>query len=215
MDRIHAILARLEDSYPSIGTALRHANPFQLLVATILSAQSTDVLVNRVTPELFRQFPSPESLARAPIEEIEARIASVNFFRNKARHLKETAAEIVSRYHGHVPETMEELVTLPGVARKTANVVLSQAFGKNVGVVVDTHVARISRRLGLTKETNPVKIERDLMKAIPGNHWKAFTSRIILHGRSVCKAARPLCNACVLETLCPSAHRVEKKPARS
>jgi endonuclease-3 len=211
MKKIDEILRKLEKLYPSTRTALRHTNPFQLLIATILSAQSTDILVNRVTPALFKKFPSPDRLANATIEEIESLISSVNFFHNKARYLQQSSQQIVSRHKGVVPNTMEELTALSGVARKTANVVLSQAFNINIGVVVDTHVARISRRLGLTKEVKPTSIEQDLMKIIPQDQWKAFSSRIILHGRSVCKAINPLCGKCALKRMCPYAHLQKKE----
>ncbi len=174
-------------------------------MATILSAQCTDERVNKVTPELFRRHPTAEHYARATQESIEELIRSTGFFRNKPKSIRGAATRLVEHFGGKVPETMDELLTLPGVARKTANVVLGNAYGKASGVVVDTHVARITRRLGLTKETHPVKIERDLMALLPSQHWVMWSHRLIHHGRKICIARSPRCASCVVADLCPSA----------
>jgi len=204
MAEIKKILSLLKRAYPETKTALHFQNPFQLLVATILSAQATDVQVNKITPSLFKKFKTPDDFARAPVEEIAKHISSINFYNNKARSIKKASEKIVKEFGGKVPDTMEELLSLPGVARKTANVVLNQAFGKNEGIVVDTHVKRVSFRLGLTKNTDPVKIEQDLMKIIPQKDWGDFSFRLVQHGRKICKAKNPLCNECILLPLCPS-----------
>jgi len=184
---------------------LDHENAYQLLVATILAAQSTDKLINTVTPALFAKYPDPTALAQADQAELEPMIFSTGFFRMKAKHLIGMAQRIVEKYGGEVPDTMEELVDLPGVARKTANVVLGSALGKNEGVVVDTHVSRVAPRLGLTKHTDPIKIEQDLMQLVPRDQWSIFAHRLIWHGRRVCFATNPDCEHCVLAPLCPSA----------
>ncbi len=194
----------LEKQYPETKTALKFETPFQLLVATILSAQTTDVQVNKITPQLFKTFPDPQDFANAQIKDIEKHISSINFYRNKAKNIKLASEKIMAEYNGVVPQTMEELIKLPGVARKTANVVLNQAFGKNEGIVVDTHVKRVSQRLGLTKNTDPVKIEFDLMKIIPQKQWGSFSFRIVQHGRKICMAKTPLCNNCCLLKFCPT-----------
>jgi len=194
----------LEKQYPETKTALKFETPFQLLVATILSAQTTDVQVNKITPQLFKTFPAPQDFANAQIKDIEKHISSINFYRNKAKNIKLASEKIMAEYNGVVPQTMEELIKLPGVARKTANVVLNQAFGKNEGIVVDTHVKRVSQRLGLTKNTDPVKIEFDLMKIIPQKQWGSFSFRIVQHGRKICMAKTPLCNNCCLLKFCPT-----------
>jgi endonuclease-3 len=199
------LLQRLERAYPEACCALEHRSPLELLVATILSAQCTDARVNLVTPELFRRYPTAADYARAPRAELEEAIRSTGFFRNKARSLQGLGAALVERHGGVVPDTMAELVALPGVGRKTANVVLGNAFGKNEGVVVDTHVARLSKRLGLTRETDPVRIERDLADVVPRERWTLWAHLLIFHGRRVCKAPRPRCAECVLADLCPSA----------
>ena len=199
------LLQRLERAYPEARCALEHRSPLELLVATILSAQCTDARVNLVTPELFRRYPTAADYARAPRAELEEAIRSTGFFRNKARSLQGLGAALVERHGGVVPDTMAELVALPGVGRKTANVVLGNAFGKNEGVVVDTHVARLSKRLGLTRETDPVRIERDLADVVPRERWTLWAHLLIFHGRRVCKAPRPRCAECVLADLCPSA----------
>ncbi len=204
MDRIPEISKRLARAYPNTRTALKFQTPFQLLVATILSAQSTDEQVNRATPNLFARMAGPAAFNRASQAEIEKLIGSINFYRNKAGYLKRMSGILINRHGGKVPRNMEELVRLPGVARKTANVVLSQVFRKNEGVVVDTHVARVSQRLGLTRETDPVKIETDLMAILPQRDWGNFAFRLILHGRWVCQARKPACAGCCLEDLCPS-----------
>jgi endonuclease III len=203
-ERIAAILDLLEKAYPGAECALHHTNAWELLVATILSAQCTDARVNMVTPALFRKFPSPADFAHAPLVEIEEMIRSTGFFHNKAKSLKGAAVRLTGEFSGKVPETMDELLTLPGVARKTANVVLGVAFGKAVGVVVDTHVLRLSRRLELTKATQPIPVEQDLMKIIPQDHWIAFSHEMIHHGRQICIARKPRCADCTLEPVCYS-----------
>jgi len=203
--RTAEIAARLRAAYPDSRTALDHRNPLELLVATILSAQCTDKRVNEVTPALFRRYPSARHYAEAPLAELEEMVRTTGFFRNKARALKGLGQALVAEHGGKVPATMEELHALPGVGRKTANVVLGNAFGKNVGVVVDTHVQRLSRRLGLTDETDPEKIERDLMGLVPQDEWTLWSHLLINHGRSMCKARRPECGRCVVNELCPSA----------
>jgi endonuclease-3 len=202
----------LAAAYPDARCALEHANPLQLLIATILSAQCTDVRVNMVTPGLFRRYPTAEVLAGAVREELEEQIRSTGFYRNKAKHIQESCQAIVDRYQGQVPDTMEELLTLPGVARKTANVVLGNAFGKAEGVVVDTHVQRVSQLLGLSNATDPVKLERDLMELLPRSEWTDFSHRVIFHGRQCCVARRPACDRCPVAGLCPSAGHA--KPGR-
>lgn len=183
---------------------LDHENAYQLLVATILAAQSTDKLVNTVTPRLFARYPDPAALARADQAELEPMIFSTGFYRMKARHLIAMARRIVECHGGQVPDTMAGLTDLPGVARKTANVVLGSAFGKNEGIVVDTHVSRVAPRLGLTTHTDPVKIEQDLMQLVPRDQWSIFAHRLIWHGRRVCHARQPDCDRCTLAPLCPS-----------
>jgi endonuclease-3 len=202
------VLRRLRRAYPDAKTALDHRGPFQLLAATILSAQTTDVRVNKVTPVLFAKYPTPEALAEADPADVEQIIKSTGYFRSKTRSLIGMAKALVERFGGKVPDTMEELLTLPGVGRKTANVVLGNAFGKNVGIVVDTHVARLSQRLKLTRQTDPVKIEQDLMLLIPKRDWALFSHLLIFHGRQVCIARKPLCDECVLNDICPSAFRL-------
>jgi len=199
------LLSRLRDEYPDARCALDHGDPLELVVATILSAQCTDARVNQVTPELFRRFPRASDYAQASLEELESLIQSTGFFRNKARSLQGLGAALVERHGGAVPRTMEELVKLPGVGRKTANVVLGNAFGIDEGIVVDTHVGRLARRLGLTREEDPVKVERDLTKLFPQADWTLLAHLLIAHGRAVCKAPRPRCGECVLADLCPSA----------
>ncbi|HVF61283.1 MAG TPA: endonuclease III [Thermoanaerobaculia bacterium] len=203
--RTAEIDARLRAAYPDSRTALDHGNPLELLVATILSAQCTDKRVNEVTPALFRRYPSARHYAEAPLADLEEMVKTTGFFRNKAKALKGLGQALVAEHGGEVPATMEELHALPGVGRKTANVVLGNAFGKNVGVVVDTHVQRLSRRLGLTDETEPEKIERDLIELVPQEGWTLWSHHLIYHGRSVCKARRPECGRCVVNELCPSA----------
>lgn len=203
--RATAILGKLAAAYPDARCALDHRTPFELLVATILSAQCTDVRVNMVTPALFAKFPTARDLAGADVETVETMIRSTGFFRNKTKSLLGMANALVERHGGQVPADMEALRILPGVGRKTANVVLGNAFGINVGVVVDTHVTRLSRLLGLTKHTDPEKIERDLIGLVPREDWTMVSHWLIHHGRQVCIARRPQCDRCVLATLCPSA----------
>ena len=200
--RLRTILRRLDRDYPNVECALHYRSPWDLLVATILSAQCTDVRVNQVTPGLFAKYPTITDMASVRQEVLERDIRSTGFFRNKARSLIGSAQKISSEFAGKVPETMEEILTLPGVARKTANVVLGTWFGKATGVVVDTHVQRIARRLDLTKEKDPAKIERDLMETIPKRRWILFGHQIIHHGRRVCQARKPRCGECSLESLC-------------
>ncbi len=201
--RAQKILKQLEVSYPVAECALVHKNPFELVVATILSAQCTDQRVNMVTPALFEAYPTPEALKQAPLEDIEKLIQSTGFFRAKARSLSGLAHALVDRHNGVVPQTIEALVALPGVGRKTANVVLGVAFGIAKGVVVDTHVRRISTLLGLTKSSNVEVIERDLMKLLPRDAWIDYSHRIIHHGRKICIARRPKCTECPLLAYCP------------
>ncbi len=199
------IAALLAEKWPDAECELDHANAYQLVVATILSAQSTDKLINTVTPALFAKYPDPKALAAADPGELEKMIHSTGFFRMKAKNLLGMARAVVERHGGKIPDTMEALIELPGVARKTANVVLGTAFGKNEGVVVDTHVARVTARLGLTDQTDPVKIEQDLMKVLPRQQWTIFSHRVIWHGRRVCFAQKPDCENCLLAPACPSA----------
>ena len=197
------ILVRLKRLYPNAPCTLNYATPVQLLVATILSAQCTDERVNLVTPALFGQFPDAEALAKAEPVEIENLIRSTGFYRNKAKNIQAACRILVAEYGGKVPPSMEQLLRLPGVARKTANVVLAHAFGINAGVTVDTHVKRLSYRLGLTKNTDPIHIERDLIRLLPSDDWENFSIRIIYHGRAICKARNPTCQVCLLSDLCP------------
>lgn len=201
-ERVTEILKRLNDLYPDVTCALTHASAWELLVATILSAQSTDVNVNRVTPELFRKYPTVAAFAALTPELLEPDVRSTGFFRNKSKSVVGAAKRIVSEYGGQVPDDIEKLLTIPGVARKTANVVLGTWFKKADGVVVDTHVHRISRRLELTKENDPPKIEQDLMKVIPRDRWILFSHQIIWHGRKLCIARKPKCAECALENIC-------------
>jgi len=200
--RVAAIVDGLRRLYPDATCELHHKNAYQLLVATILSAQCTDARVNLVTPEVFRRWPTPKALAAADQEEVEEVIRSTGFFRNKAKSLRGMARALVEDHGGRVPRSMDEMLELPGVARKTANVVLGTAFGLPTGVVVDTHVARLSQRLGLSRQTDPKKIEQDLMAQIPESEWIDFSHRLIWHGRRVCSARKPRCEACPLP--CPS-----------
>jgi len=201
-ERLSEILKRLDQLYPDVTCALTHRNAWELVVATILSAQSTDVRVNMVTHELFRKYPAVQDFARLQPEQLEPEIRSTGFFRNKSTSVVGAARRIVDEFDGKVPETMQELLTLPGVARKTANVVLGTWFGKAEGVVVDTHVHRISRRLELTKNDDPKNIEQDLMKIIPREKWILFSHQVIWHGRKLCLARSPKCADCALENIC-------------
>ena len=195
----------MAEAWPDAVVELDHRSPFELLCATILAAQSTDKMINTLTPALFARYPDARALAEADPEELERLVHRSGFFRMKAKNLRAMAQALVTRHGGEVPRTMDELVELPGVARKTANVVLGSALGIDAGVVVDTHVTRLSARLGLTRETDPVKIERDLMAALPQDQWTSFAHRLIWHGRRVCHARKPVCGACSLAPLCPSA----------
>ena len=203
-ERVMAILDALRKTYPDAVCALNHRSAWELTVATILSAQCTDARVNLTTPELFRRYPTPKDLAEASLPELEELIRPTGFFRNKSKSIQGAARAVVERYGAEVPRTMEELLLLPGVARKTANVVLGSWFEIAVGVVVDTHVLRLSRRLELTKETEPVKVEQDLMRVIPQDQWIDYSHRIIHHGRQICIARKPRCADCTLERLCNS-----------
>ena len=199
------ILKKLNAAYPQVGCTLDHFNPFQLLIATILSAQCTDKRVNEVTPGLFKRFKTPDDFLRAGIPEIEDAIRSTGFYHNKAKNIYALCKRLKEDFHSKVPCTIDELVNLPGVGRKTANVVLGNAFGIVEGIVVDTHVGRISRKLGLTEATDPEKVERDLVSFVPKKEWVDFSHRLITHGRQICRARRPLCEKCPLASDCPSA----------
>jgi len=206
-ERIAGILKRLDQRYPDVTCALTHKSAWELLVATILSAQSTDVNVNRVTPELFRKYPTVQDFAALTPEQLEPDIRSTGFFRNKSKSVVGAAKKIVNDFGGEVPDEMDKLLTLPGVARKTANVVLGTWFQKADGIVVDTHVTRIARRLELTRNTDPAKIEQDLMKVIPREKWILFAHQIIWHGRKLCTARQPKCAECLLENICHAADK--------
>jgi endonuclease-3 len=206
--RTRQILSALENSYPNAKCALLHNNPLELLVATILSAQCTDERVNLVTRDLFQKYQAPKDYIRIPQEVLETDIRSTGFFRNKAKSLQGACKLILEKFGGSVPDTMEKLLQLPGVARKTANVVLGVAYGKSEGIVVDTHVFRVSRRLNLTASETPENIERDLIQIIPRNRWISFSHQIILHGRTVCKARKPFCLICPLEKVCESPDKI-------
>jgi endonuclease-3 len=200
--RVAAILAKLDEAYPDATCELKHENAFQLLISTILSAQCTDVRVNQVTQELYKKYTKPEAFAYANPAELEKEIRPTGFFRNKTKSVMGASKAIVEQFGGQVPPTMEELLTLPGVARKTANVVLGTAYGIASGIVVDTHVLRLSLRLDLTRNNDPKKVEQDLLAVIPRNNWIQFSHQLIWHGRRVCAARKPKCTECNLETLC-------------
>jgi endonuclease-3 len=202
--RVRAILEKLDEAYPAATCALTHQNAFQLLIATILSAQCTDERVNQVTPKLFEKYPKPADFAYANPTELEQEIRPTGFFRNKTKSIVGASKKILENFHGDVPKTMEEILTLPGVARKTGNVVLGTAFGIPSGIVVDTHVQRLAGRLDLTKDTDPKKIEHDLMQVIPREKWILFAHQLIWHGRRVCQARKPRCIECNLERICYS-----------
>ena len=204
-ERAGELLRRLPEIYPDAHCELVFSNPLELLVATILSAQCTDKRVNLVTQELFRRCRSAQDFAGIPLPELEALVHSTGFFRNKAKNIRATASALLANHGGLVPESLEELAALPGVGRKTANVVLGNAFGRNEGVVVDTHVTRLSRRLGLTKSADPARIERDLAKLFPRRHWTDLSHWLIFHGRRRCQARKPDCAGCELRDICPSA----------
>ncbi|MDY7019896.1 MAG: endonuclease III [Cyanobacteriota bacterium] len=208
------ILLRLKRLYPDATCTLTYQTPVQLLVATILSAQCTDERVNKVTPSLFKRFPDAFSLAKADDEELQKLVRSTGFYRNKAKNIKASCRMIEEKFNGKVPKVMEQLLELPGVARKTANVVLANAYGINMGVTVDTHVKRLSQRLGLTENADPVRIERDLMLLLPQPDWENWSIRLIYHGRAVCTARNPACYNCKLSDLCPSA-QIEANPAKT
>ena len=191
--------------YPDAQTALRHTNPLEMLIATILSAQCTDERVNIVTKDLFAKYTTPHHYANAPQAALEQQIRSTGFFRNKAKNIRAACAKIISDFGGRVPQTMDQLLSLPGVARKTANVVLGNAFGRNEGIAVDTHVKRLSGHLALSKEKTPDKIERDLMQLVPQEQWATFSHLLIFHGRACCTARQPNCPGCLISKLCPSA----------
>src|SRR6202142_3967259 len=203
-ERVAAILKALDEAYPDAVCALHHRSPWELLVATILSAQCTDVRVNMVTPELFRRFPTPQAMAKATLPELEKLIRTTGFFRNKAKSIQGAARKLIADFGGHVPQTLAELITIPGAARKTGNVVLGVCFNKAEGVVVDTHVFRIARRLELAKGDTAQEVEKELMHVIPQDHWIRFSHQVIHHGRKVCVARNPKCRECSLETLCRS-----------
>jgi endonuclease-3 len=203
-ERVTSILKALDEAYPNVECALTHSSPWELLVATILSAQCTDIRVNMVTPELFRRFPSPAAMAQATLEDLESLIRTTGFFHNKAKSIQGAAHKVIQDFGGQVPQTLAELITIPGAARKTANVVLGVCFGKAEGVVVDTHVFRIARRLGLAKGDTAQKVEQELMQILPQSRWIAFSHQIIHHGRQVCDARKPKCDRCNLEQLCHS-----------
>jgi len=211
-ERAAAILKILNALYPEVKPQLFYRNPFELLVATILSAQCTDNQVNRVTPGLFKRMRQPQDFVQAPVTEIEGLVRPTGFYRNKARNIKGCCEALIERHGGRVPRTLEELVALPGVGRKTANVVLGAAFD-TPGVVVDTHVGRISGRLGLTKEKDPQKIELDLMRLIPRPEWSDFSLRLIFFGRETCTARKPKCPVCPLDHLCPYPHKTSRVPS--
>lgn len=202
--RTTEIINRLKKAYPDAHCALNHTNAFELLIATILSAQCTDVRVNIVTATLFRKYHGPEDFIKVPQSELEKDIHSTGFFRNKAKNIKAASKRLIEVYGGEIPRTMEEILTLGGVARKTANVVLGNAFGIASGVVVDTHVSRLSQRLGLTENKTPEKIEKDLQELVPKKEWVMFSHWLIYHGRQVCNARKPKCTECVLANTCPS-----------
>ena len=204
-EKVNKIILLLKKEYPDVKISLNYSNPFDLLVATILSAQCTDVRVNEVTKTLFRKYRTPQDYLRTTQEELEKDIYSTGFYKNKAKNIKKLSEILINNFNSKVPDNMADLVTLPGVARKTANVVLSVAFGKNEGIAVDTHVKRVSARLGLTANTDPDKIEKDLMSKVSKKEWGIFTLLLIQHGRKICTAKKPLCQDCILNKLCPSA----------
>lgn len=209
------VFKRLKKLYPDAHCELNHSNPFELLIATILSAQCTDVRVNMVTPALFKKLPTPQKMAKAKLEEVEELIKSINFFKNKSKALIGTAQMLISEFDGEVPQTVDELSSLPGVGRKTANVVLGNAFNINTGIVVDTHVKRTTLLLGLTKNTDPEKVEQDLMKLFPNETWTDLSHLLIFLGRRMCIARRPQCDLCVLKDLCPSVGKEMKAPSKN
>lgn len=204
-ERVKEIIALLKKEYPDVKIALSYSDPLQLLIATVLSAQCTDKKVNEVTEKLFKKYRTPQDYVNTPQEELEKEIYSTGFYKNKAKNIKKLCEILVSNFNSQVPDTMEGLLTLPGVARKTANIVLSGAFGKKEGIAVDTHVKRLSERLGLSSNTDQDKIERDLINLVPKSDWNVFSLLLIHHGRKVCSAKKPLCKDCILNKICPSA----------
>ena len=209
------VFSRLKKLYPDAHCELNHSNPFELLIATILSAQCTDVRVNMVTPALFKKFPTPAKMAKAKLEDVQEAIKSINFFNNKSKALIGCAKMLVDKHQNEVPQTVEELSELPGVGRKTANVVLGNAFNINTGIVVDTHVKRTTLLLGLTKNTDPEKVEQDLIKLFPNETWTDLSHLLIFLGRRTCIARRPQCDLCVLKDICPSVIKVKKAPQKA
>jgi endonuclease-3 len=203
-EKVKEIIRRLKGEYPELKTALKFNNPFELLVATVLSAQATDVHVNKVTENLFKKYKSIKDYANVPLEILLKDVSSINFYRTKAKNIHESAKMIIKNFNSKVPGTMEELITLPGVARKTANIILSSAYGINEGIAVDTHVKRLANRLGLTKNEDPVKIEKDLMEITPKSEWGNLSHLLIFHGRKICQAKKPNHKECVLFDICPS-----------
>ena len=211
MDNIKKMISILKKKYPQAKISLRNKNPVQLLIAVILSAQCTDKRVNIVTKDLFKKYRTVKDFANTDLRELEKDIRSTGFYRNKAKNIKNTCKILIEKHNGKIPDTMEELLELPGVARKTANIVLNNAFGKIEGIAVDTHVLRNSFRLGMTKNKNPVKIEQDLMKMFPKNQWNKITYLLIEHGRALCKAPTPICSECLLNKLCPKNGVIKSK----
>lgn len=207
-ERVKKVIERLLGAYPEAKIALNFTNPLELLIATILSAQTTDKKVNEVTARLFKKYRKAEDYALAKLEELEKDLRELGFFRNKARNIKAAAEIIVKEFNGKVPQTMEELTCLPGVARKTANIVLANAYSVVVGIPVDTHVYRLSHRLGFSQEKDPNKVEKDLMSLVPKEHWFKFPYLLIEHGRAICQAKKPICSQCLLSDLCPSAGKL-------
>ena len=203
-EKLKEIIKRLKKEYPELKTALTFSNPFELLVATVLSAQTTDVHVNKVTGNLFKKYKSIKDYAHVPLETLQKDVNSINFYKTKAKNIHESGKMIIEHFNSKVPRTMEELITLPGVARKTANIILSSAYGINEGIAVDTHVKRLSNRLGMTKNEDPVKIEKDLMEITPQSEWGNLSHLLIFHGRKICQAKKPNHKECVLFDICPS-----------
>ena len=203
-EKLSELLKRLKKEYPHPQTVLRFSDPFQLLAATILSAQATDVLVNKVTENLFKKYKTVKDYANAPLEALQKDVSSINFYKTKAKNIQTSATMIIQKFSSNVPKTMEELISLPGVARKTANIVLTNAYGINEGIAVDTHVKRLAYRLGLTKNEDPVKIEQDLMALTPKEEWGNISHLLIFHGRNICQAKKPKHQECVLFDICPS-----------
>jgi len=206
------IIELLEKEHSDAKIALHYSSPLDLLVATMLSAQSTDKTINKVTKKLFKKYTKPEDYANADLKELEQAIHSTGFYHNKAKNLQESAKMLVKKYDSKVPKTMEELIKLPGVARKTANIILTNAYGIVAGIAVDTHVRRLAQRLGLTENNNPDKIEKDLMGILPKENWMRITDLLIFHGRRVCTAKKPNCTRCILNRICPSAFKFDQNP---